>query len=142
MKNLKITNKTILMTIDVPVELPYLTTTAECQLIIWKDKKGEILVNADDWNLDEFTFMGVKQLTDHKTWNNFVADQAKYGLTIREDIQAEVDQYFDAETKKELVKISKFQDNENSRQSSNTGSNRHDHPSAGINRKCNTRDTR
>ena len=108
MKNLKITNKTILMTIEVPVELPYLTTTAECQITIYDDKQGEILVQIDDWNLDTFTFMGIEQNADYKTWNNFVADQAKYGLTIREDIQAEVDQYFDAETKKELVKISKF----------------------------------
>ena len=108
MKNLKITHKTILLSIEVPINLPYLTATADCQVQLYESKKGTIDVNCDDWNFNTFTFMGVEQECTHNTWNEFIIDQARYGLTIKEDIECEVQNYFNKETKLQILKISNY----------------------------------
>lgn len=107
MKNLNITSKTFLLNITVPIRLPYLEAEANCQIVIW-DKDGRIQIEAEDWNIDEFKFMGIPQKMDYKEWAEFIAAQQKYGIEVVADIQAEVDQYFDEPTKKQLIRISKF----------------------------------
>lgn len=103
MKNLKITQKTLMVNVEFPIEVGQLKTTAVAQLFITKNKEGKNEADVEFVDQIDTTYMGVK-IEGYDNWKNFKDFHKSIGLDFDTLVDKEFDKTMSDEVVEELIK--------------------------------------
>lgn len=107
MKNLKITSKTLMLTVDFPIEVGQLKTTATAHLHIYTDGNGIKQCEVEFMDQGATTYMGVS-IDSYVNWQKFREFHKTMGIDYDNLIDKEFDKVWTKEFTDEFIKDFNF----------------------------------
>jgi len=102
MKNL-ITSKMLMVTVEFPIAVGQLKTTAQAQLHIYLNKEGSRGCDVEFVDQDDTTYMGV-EIGGYSNWRKFCEFHKGMGIDFENLLQKEFDKVWTKEFTAEFIK--------------------------------------
>ena len=103
MKNLKISQKLLMVTVEFPIEVGQLKTTAMAQLHIFTNKDGSRGCDVDFIDHEDTTYMDVK-IDGYNNWKKFCEFHKEMGIDFQNLLHTEFDKVWTDEFTAEFIK--------------------------------------
>ena len=103
MKNLNIVSKLLMVSVEFPIEVGQLKTTAVAQLHIYENKDGSKGCDVEFMDQENITYMGVA-IDGYNNWRKFCDFHKEMGIDFQDLLHKEFDKVWTKEFTDEYVK--------------------------------------
>ena len=103
MKNLKVTSKLLMVTVEFPIEVGQLKTTATASLHIYEKKEGGRGCDVEFMDQNNTTYMGI-ELGGYANWRKFCDFHKEMGIDFQSLLHKEFEKVWTDEFTAEYIK--------------------------------------
>jgi hypothetical protein len=103
MKNLKLVSKLLMVSVEFPIEVGQLKTTAMAQLHIYDNQDGSRGCDVEFMDQNETTYMGVS-IDGYSNWRKFYDFHKEMGIDFQDLLQKEFDKVWTDEFTAQYIK--------------------------------------
>jgi hypothetical protein len=107
MTRIKVTQKTLMVNLEFPIEVGQVKLTAECQVFISKEDSGELDADFNLLDYNNITYMGMP-VDGYKGWQKIKDFHSELGIDLQQLVHNEYDKVIDKEFQK--VFLTQFED--------------------------------
>ena len=102
MKKVKITNKSLMVNFEFPIEVGQVISTAVAQVFIYENDKKELEGDFDFVDQVNKTYMGMP-IENYKAWDKLCDHHTEFGVNLRKLCNDEFDKVVDDNFKKYFI---------------------------------------